>query len=96
MAKNLVIVESPAKSKTIEKYLGSDYIVTSSKGHIRDLVTRGYGGFGVDIENNFQPMYKILKDKAPIVRELKNLSKLQIKSILQPTQIVKERRLVGI
>lgn len=75
MAKNLVIVESPAKSKTIEKYLGSDYIVTSSKGHIRDLVTRGYGGFGVDIENNFKPMYKILKDKAQIVRDLKKMVK---------------------
>ena len=82
MAKNLVIVESPAKSKTIEKYLGSDYIVTSSKGHIRDLVTRGYGGFGVDIENNFQPMYKILKDKAPIVRELKKLVKTSDKVYL--------------
>lgn len=75
MAKKLVIVESPAKSKTIEKYLGSDYIVTSSKGHIRDLVTRGYGGFGVDIENNFKPMYKILKDKAQIVRDLKKMVK---------------------
>ncbi|MDD3382444.1 MAG: toprim domain-containing protein, partial [Bacilli bacterium] len=46
MSKFLVIVESPAKSKTIEKYLGSDYVVTSSKGHVRDLTTRGFGGFG--------------------------------------------------
>ena len=75
MAKYLVIVESPAKSKTIEKYLGEDYIVTSSKGHIRDLRTNGYGGFGVDIENNFQPMYKLLNDKQPIIRELKKLTK---------------------
>ena len=75
MAKYLVIVESPAKSKTIEKYLGSDYEVTSSKGHIRDLKTRGYGGFGVDIENNFQPMYKLLVDKTPVIRELKKMSK---------------------
>ena len=75
MAKNLVIVESPAKSKTIEKYLGEEFIVTSSKGHIRDLTTRGYGGFGVDIENNFQPMYKILVDKAQIVRDLKKMVK---------------------
>lgn len=75
MSKNLVIVESPAKSKTIEKYLGDQFIVTSSKGHIRDLVTRGYGGFGVDIENNFQPMYKILVDKAQIVRDLKKMVK---------------------
>ena len=73
--KNLVIVESPSKSKTIEKYLGSDYVVTSSKGHIRDLTTRGYGGFGVDIENGFTPMYKLLQDKLPTIRELKSLVK---------------------
>lgn len=71
MAKSLVIVESPAKSKTIEKYLGSDYDVTSSKGHIRDLTTRGYGGFGVDIEDNFKPHYKVLTDKVSLVKELK-------------------------
>ncbi len=71
MAKYLVIVESPAKSKTIEKYLGSDYVVTSSKGHIRDLTTRGHGGYGVEIENDFKPMYKIMKDKKEIVKSLK-------------------------
>ena len=75
MEKKLVIVESPAKSKTIEKYLGSDYTVTSSKGHIRDLNTRGFGGFGVDIEDNFKPMYKLLQDKLPVIRELKSLVK---------------------
>ncbi len=75
MSKNLVIVESPAKSQTIEKYLGSNYVVASSKGHIRDLTTRGYGGFGVDIENNFQPMYKNLRDKAEVIKELKKLVK---------------------
>ena len=53
MAKYLVIVESPSKSKTIEKYLGNDYKVVSSKGHIRDLATTGKYGFGVDIDNNF-------------------------------------------
>ena len=53
MGKNLVIVESPSKSHTIEKYLGSDYKVLSSKGHIRDLSTKGKFGLGVDIENNF-------------------------------------------
>ncbi len=82
MSKNLVIVESPAKSKTIEKYLGSDYTVTSSKGHIRDLTTRGYGGFGVDIEDNFTPMYKIMKDKHEVVRELKKLVKAHDKIYL--------------
>lgn len=73
--KHLVIVESPSKSKTIEKYLGDDYIVTSSKGHIRDLTTRGFGGFGIDIDNGFKPMYKLLQDKLPTIRELKQLVK---------------------
>lgn len=49
MSKKIVIVESPSKSKTIEKYLGSDYIVTSSKGHVRDLATSGKEGLGVDV-----------------------------------------------
>ena len=71
MEKYLVIVESPAKSKTIEKYLGNEYEVTSCRGHIRDLTTRGYGGFGVDIEDDFKPMYKIMKDKKELVKELK-------------------------
>ena len=53
MSKSLVIVESPSKSKTIEKYLGKDYKVVSSLGHIRDLTTSGKYGFGVDLENNF-------------------------------------------
>ena len=75
MPKYLVIVESPAKSKTIENYLGPDFIVTSSKGHIRDLTTRGLGGYGVDIENNFKPQYKIMKDKHATVKELKTLVK---------------------
>lgn len=75
MPKYLVIVESPAKSKTIENYLGPDYVVTSSKGHIRDLTTRGLGGYGVDIENHFQPQYKIMKDKHGVVKELKLLVK---------------------
>ena len=59
----LVIVESPAKSKTIEKYLGSDYHVVSSKGHIRDLATTGKYGLGIDIENGFQPNYVAIKGK---------------------------------
>ena len=54
MGKNLVIVESPNKTKTISKYLGDNYKVVSSVGHIRDLSTSGKYGFGVDIENNFK------------------------------------------
>lgn len=72
--KKLVIVESPSKSKTIEKYLGSEYKVVSSKGHIRDLATSGKGGLGIDIENDFTPTYKISKDKKDTVKELKKLA----------------------
>ena len=69
--KNLVIVESPSKSKTIEKYLGKDYKVVSSKGHIRDLATSGKYGLGVDIENNFTPTYETIKGKKNVIKELK-------------------------
>ena len=69
--KNLVIVESPSKSKTIEKYLGKDYKVVSSKGHIRDLATKGKYGLGVDIEHKFKPTYEIIKGKKKMVSELK-------------------------
>ncbi len=72
MAKNLVIVESPAKAKTIEKYLGKDYTVRSSIGHIRDLVKKG---LGVDTENNFEPTYEISPEKKAVVKELKELAK---------------------
>ena len=71
MSKNLVIVESPSKSKTIEKYLGSDYKVVSSKGHIRDLSTTGQYGLGVDIENGFKPNYVPIKGKSNVIKELK-------------------------
>jgi len=71
MAHNLVIVESPAKSKTIEKYLGKDYTVVSSKGHVRDLSTKGKFGFGVDVDNNFKPDYVTIKGKKKTIDELK-------------------------
>lgn len=71
MGKNLVIVESPAKSKTIEKYLGNDYKVVSSKGHIRDLATTGKYGLGVDIENSFEPNYTFITGKKKLVQDLK-------------------------
>ena len=72
MSKNLVIVESPAKAKTIEKFLGKDYTVASSYGHIRDLEQKD---MGVDIENSFQPRYRISPDKKDIVKKLKKLAK---------------------
>ena len=80
--KNLVIVESPSKSKTIEKYLGSDYKVLSSKGHIRDLATTGKYGLGVDLEDNFKPNYILMKGKSKLVSELKKEAKNASKVIL--------------
>lgn len=75
MSKNLVIVESPTKTKAIEKYLGSDYKVVSSKGHIRDLATSGKFGFGVDIENHFEPNYVAIKGKKKDITALKKDAK---------------------
>lgn len=72
MSKNLVIVESPAKAKTIEGFLGKDFTVRSSFGHIRDLVKKGHG---VDIENNFTPTYENSPDKEKVIAELRKLSK---------------------
>ncbi|MDD3787341.1 MAG: type I DNA topoisomerase [Petrimonas sp.] len=72
MEKNLVIVESPAKAKTIEKFLGKDFHVMSSYGHIRDLKKKD---FSIDIENNFTPIYEIPADKKKVVSELKSAAK---------------------
>ena len=72
MNKNLVIVESPAKAKTIEKFLGADFTVKSSFGHIRDLPKKG---LSIDKENNFEPAYEITDDKKKVVAELKKLAK---------------------
>ncbi len=72
MAKNLVIVESPAKAKTIEGYLGKDYIVKSSFGHVRDLAKKG---LAIDIDAKFAPNYEVSPDKKQIVAELKKLAK---------------------
>lgn len=72
MQQNLVIVESPAKAKTIEKFLGKDFKVLSSYGHIRDLSKKD---FGVDIANNFKPIYEISPDKQKLVKDLKDASK---------------------
>ena len=72
MVKNLVIVESPAKAKTIGKFLGPDYTVMSSYGHIRDLKKKT---FGIDINRNFEPEYEISDDKKALVAELKKKAK---------------------
>lgn len=73
--KNIIIVESPAKCKTISKYLGSNYTVVSSKGHIRDLATSGKYGLGIDLEHDFKPNYEIIKGKKKDVKYLKDLVK---------------------
>ncbi len=72
MTKNLVIVESPAKAKTIEKFLGKDYTVRSCYGHIRDLAK---GDEAIQVNNNFNPIYEVSADKKAVVAELKKLSK---------------------
>ena len=71
--KNLRIVESPAKAKTIKKFLGDEYEVIASKGHIRDLPTKKFG-IKID-ENHFEPQYEISSDHAAVVKEIKNLAK---------------------
>ncbi|HWQ34928.1 MAG TPA: type I DNA topoisomerase [Blastocatellia bacterium] len=72
MAKSLVIVESPSKAKTINKYLGRDFKVIASVGHIKDLPKKG---LGVDVENNFEPTYEVMPGKEKVVRELKEAAK---------------------
>ena len=72
MHENLVIVESPAKAKTIEKFLGEDFIVTASMGHIRDLEKKN---FGIDMEHDYKPVYVISPDKKKVVATLKKYAK---------------------
>jgi hypothetical protein len=91
-ARHLVIVESPAKAKTIEKFLGRSYVVRASYGHVRDLPkTR----LGIDIEDNFVPKYIELKDKKTILKELKTLAKAAPQFTLPQTRIVKAKPSLG-
>ena len=71
MAKKLVIVESPAKAKTINRYLGKDFVVEASVGHIKDLPK---SKLGVDVEKGFEPEYKTIRGKSEIIKKLKDLS----------------------
>lgn len=75
MSNKVIIVESPAKSKTISSYFDNEVTVLSSVGHIRDLATSGKGGLGVDVDNNFEPTYKIIKGKNKLITELKKKTK---------------------
>ena len=92
MAKNLVIVESPAKSKTIEKFLGRNYTVRASMGHLRDLPK---SIFGVDVENGFQPKYINIRGKGELIKELKTAAKKADKVISQLTLTVKVKLSAG-
>ena len=80
MAKNLVVVESPAKAKTIEGFLGKDYKVVSSFGHIRDLPKKN---LGIQIDNNFEPNYEISIDKKKIVDDLLKRSKKSSQKLIK-------------
>src|SRR5580704_13046745 len=72
MSKNLIIVESPAKAKTINKFLGDDYVVTSCYGHVRDLPD---SCLNIDVANNYTPTYEVSDDKKDVIKELKKLAK---------------------
>ena len=71
--KTLVIVESPAKAKTINKYLGKNYIVEASVGHIKDLISFR---LGVDVKHDFKPLYTAIRGKAQVIKKLKDVSKV--------------------
>jgi DNA topoisomerase IA len=89
--KHLVIVESPAKAKTINKYLGDDYIVKASMGHVRDLPSKG---MGVDLKT-FVPDYEILESRGKVISELKKLAKDAPTSTWRPTWTARARRSLG-
>ncbi len=93
MNKKLIIVESPSKSKTIASYVGNDVLVLSSKGHVRDLATSGVDGLGLDIENDFTPIYKIIPTKASLVKEL--IAKSKNRDVLIATDSDREGEAIG-
>ncbi len=93
MQKNLVIVESPAKAKTIEKFLGKDFKVLSSYGHIRDLKKKE---FSIDVDKNFTPGYEIPADKKALVSTLKQKRKRQKPYGSHPMRTARERLSPGI
>lgn len=86
--KKLFIVESPNKAKTIQKYLGNDYVVMASSGHVRDLNPKA---LSVEIENNFKPIYEVNADKKEIIKNLRRRSSSIPKFISQPTRTAKAK-----
>ena len=96
MPKNLVIVESPAKARTIERYLGADYRVLASYGHVRDLPENpGKGKFGVDVDHDFEPEYVISEDRRKQVADIEKAAKSADPSSSPPTSIARARRSPG-
>lgn len=94
MSDYLVIVESPSKAKTIEKYLGKKYKVVASMGHVRDLPK---SQMGIEVKNNFTPKYITIRGKGPVLKDLKSAAKKrQRKSISRPIQTAKGKLLLGI
>lgn len=92
MARYLVIVESPTKVKTIKKFLGSNYVVMASNGHVRDLPK---SQMGVDLEHDFEPKYITIRGKGEILAGLRKEVKKQIRFILQLTRTAKEKQFPG-
>jgi DNA topoisomerase-1 len=93
MSANLVIVESPAKAKTIQKFLGKSYKVVASNGHVRDLPK---STMGIDVDNDFEPKYITIRGKGDILAQLRKEVKKADKVYLQLTRTVRERRFHGI
>src|ERR1700741_2660597 len=91
MAKSLVIVESPSKAKTINKYLGKDYQVLASVGHIKDLPKKG---LGVDVDNNFEPTYEVMPGKEKVVKQIKDAAK-EAETIYVATDPDREGEAIG-
>jgi len=91
MAKSLVIVESPAKAKTINKYLGSDFSVKASLGHIKDLPKKG---LGVDLKNDFEPSYEVIPGKEKVIKELRSAAK-SVESVFIATDPDREGEAIG-
>ena len=89
---DLVIVESPAKARTIEKYLGGNYHVVASMGHLRDLPK---STMGVDIDGDFTPQYLPVKDRADVIADLKSVQSQPVPSISRPTLTARERPFRG-
>ncbi len=93
MSKKLIIVESPSKAKTIGSYVGKDVLVLSSKGHVRDLATTGVDGLGIDLQNEYLPIYKIIPGKQQLVKEL--ISKSKNKEVYIATDQDREGEAIG-